>query len=344
MKLFFFILFIQNLIGVIPALADPPEVSICDIQQGIGASEGDLVVISGVCTVPSERLGDTMTVITEPGGGPWCSIAVFSRDELLSAEYGQCVRVSGIVQEFYDFTELVIDTGNILDVWDCGRHVPDPVRTGETPDLESLESCTVVLEGLTVTEAPDQHGRQKLSDRYGNEWNILLRKDDDPLESGDTLCSYTGFVDYNWEEYTVRLLDDAGIDDRNLDNCPWTGTACDDVSIRQFITDPPGECFDTGDPLIHTVTWTNLCESREAALFVVMQVGEEFFYRPSWDTLLDYQIATLPELGSYWESIFDFSWIDYSGPAISITMWSAALDPVTFDLFSPVESMVFCVQ
>ena len=344
MKKFIMFFCFASLCFPITILADPPEVSICDIQQGIGVNIGDIVTITGICTLPSDRLGNVITILTEPGGGPWCSITIFSNEELLIAEYGQCVRISGTVQEYYDKTELVIDEESIIEVWDCGDHIPDPIRVGEDPDLESLESCTVVLEGITVTEDPDQYGAQLVVDRYDNEWNILLRKTDDPLEVGDAFCGYIGFVDYVWAEYTVRLMDDTGFDERPHDNCPWMGTACDDVTIRQFITDPPAECFDTGDPLIHTVTWTNLCETRKAYLCVLMQVGTEYFFWPSWGIPLDFQIVNLPELGSYWESIFNFEWIDYSGPTIPITMWAAALDPDTLGLLGPIANIDFCVQ
>ncbi|MBN1297657.1 hypothetical protein JXA80_12830 [bacterium] len=325
------------LIGL-PIYADE---SICDIRQGIGVQPGDAVTITGICTVPTNRMGGFLTVLTQDGGGPWCSISVYDEDQSLSAEYGQCVTLTGVVVEYYEKTELVLQS--IESVWDCGWQIPDPIRVPPPICIESLENSTIVIEGVTVIDEPDEYGNVTVIDRYGTEWIWLMSKTMEVYPSGTQFCGILAFIDFHFNEYKVRLINETAVDERPHDSCPWMGTACDDVAIRQFLSHPTGDCFQVNDRFHYTVTWTNLCHARPAYLFVILQIGDFFFFYPAFSSDLNYTAYGLPELGSLWWDALDFAYPGGAG-GISCRWYAIALDPGTLDLISEINRLDFCLD
>ncbi|HPQ40304.1 MAG TPA: hypothetical protein PLV45_08020 [bacterium] len=314
-------------------------VSICDIRQGIGVQPGDIVTVTGICTVPSERLGYAMAVITEDGGGPWCSIAIYDSEASLEIDYGQCVTLTGQINEYYGKYEIVLQS--LDEVWDCGLQIPDPIRVPPPVNLESLEDSTVVLEGIEVLANPDEYGNIKVVDTYGTEWHMMRMIDPPPI--GTQWCSMTGIIDFHFGEYKFRILDETSIDERPHTDCPWLGTACDPVTIRQFVGNPSLECFQAGDRFHYTVTWTNVCAARDAWLFIILDINGLYFFYPGFTPDLTLAAHSLPELASIWWDVFDFI---YPGgaPGLECAFWAVALEPDTLNLISEISRVEFCLD
>ncbi len=334
------------IVSAIPVTANGPiDTTICACNRLDGVSEGDLVTVTGVCTVES-TWGTTITVISEPEGGPYCcGIAIYDHNQTLASARGQCVTVTGILQEYYDKKEIIIsDTSSDFPpvVWDCGWKLPDPERIPVCDQFEPYESCIVVAEGLTVTSNPDPYGNILFTDQYGCEWPLLLRLVDPPIEPGTQICSITGLLDYHMGAFKLRPRDELDFDFRTLDTCPWTGTACDPVSIRSFITQSFPDCFQAGDAFIHTVTWKNLCQKRPMILIDILEVAGMYFFWPSFTPELNGKQVTLPELKSHWEEILHFDWPVFPGGSISGRFWSAAVDPATMTISGDIITVDFC--
>lgn len=324
---------------------DPKDATICEINMRTGIVVGDLVRVSGVCTVGSNRLGSMLCVISTPEGGPWCcGLKIYDQSESLVVSRGQCLTVVGTVVDYYGSTEILLDTGYPADVWECGWKIPDPERVPECTFSGAYMSCQIVLEGLTVQSDPDAYGNFTVIDRYGCERTLLMRLTDPVYPVGTEFCSLTGFLDYHLSEFKIRPIDDVSLDTRSLSDCPWTGTACDPVKIRSYLSFEMPDCITGGDRFIHTLTFTNLCTGREAQLFDVLEVAGGFWFWPAWSTTIDYRTVDLPELAGYWESVLDFDWPADPPVTLSATLWSLVIDGSTHMLISDLVSVSFCAE
>lgn len=322
---------------------DPKDVTICDINMLTGVAVGDLVRVSGICTVGTDRFGGMMCVISTPEGGPYCcGLKIYDQEASLVVSIGQCLTVVGTVEGYYGNYEILLDLSYEQEVWECGWKIPDPERVTECTFSDAYKSCQIVLEGLTVQSDPDQYGNFIVTDRYGCERTLLLRMIDPVYPVGTEICSLTGFLDYHFEEFKIRPIDDESIDPRPLSDCPWMGTACDPVKIRSYLSTVFPDCISGGEQFIHSLTFTNLCTDRDAMLFDVLEIGGGFWFWPGWTTDIDFKTMNLPELAGWWESVFDFTWPAQPPITLSGTFWTAALDASSGLLISDIVSVSFC--
>lgn len=336
----------------IPLWIHAQDVSICDVNQHIGVVPGDLVQITGICTVPSERLGNVITILTQDGGGPWCSIAVYDQEEEFIVQRGQCATITGVVSEYYGKNEIVLNS--VVDIWECGWFLPDPLRMSPPVDLDAHVSSVCVWEGLTITTEPDEYGRFGMVDVYDTDWTGLFLRGDPVPPVGTEICSMTAMLDYSFNSYVARPLDSEYVDYRTHDDCPWLGTTCDDVTIRAFLSPPSADCFVQGDTFLYTVTWTNLCHARNAMLFVALNVADFWFFFPInpsenssphaiLETGSESQDAMLPELGSLYTEVFEFQFPGVL-EELSCGLYALALDATIFQLIGPYSEDRFCLH
>ncbi len=322
----------------------PKDVTICEINMRTGVAGGDLVRVTGVCTVGSDRLGGMLCIISTTEGGPWCcGLKIYDQSESLVVSRGQCLTVVGTVVDYYGSTEILLDPGYSPEVWECGWKIPDPERVSECTFSGAYLSCQVVLEGLTVLSDPDAYGNFTTVDRYGCERRLLMRLTDPVYPVGTEFCSLTGFLDYHFEEYKIRPVDDDSLDPRPLSDCPWLGTACDLVRIRSFVSKTGNDCFTGGDSFIHTLTFTNLCTSRPGLLFDVLEIAGSYWFWPEWTTQMAYDTVQLPELGSRWLEILNFEWPEGVTATMSGTFWTVMMDDEIILFISDIYGVPFCV-
>ncbi len=326
---------------------DPIPATICDINEGNGIYEGDFVVVEGVCTVESARFGNSLTLIGEPQGGPYCcGLAIYDIDQNLNMERGQCIRVCGIVTLYYDKMEIVLDPDYPPpEVWDCEWTVPEPERiTTCDMDFVPYTSCLMILECLTVLENPDQFGNQALEDKYGCRRTMALRAIDPPLIIGTEICSITGFMDFHFGEFKFFTRDEIDLDLRPHSECPYCEEVCDPVEIDAAMNIEAPEPITGGDPFIHTVTWRNPCDARDAVLFDLLEIDGMFWFWPTWTTDVNYKLHTLPKFNSYAEEILNFQWPEDISVEIHGRFWTAAMDPASGSLISDIVFVDFCTH
>ncbi|MBN1550109.1 hypothetical protein JW979_01520 [bacterium] len=308
-----------------------PEVTVCDVVHLNGIQLEDLVRVTGICSIETGRLGPFTTVLEEYEGLLPCGLVCYDTEELFQVKRGQCASVCGTVKEYYGVIELFVTPEMHFDVWDCAWQYPDPYRMVPESPLDQLVNCMVVIEGVTVTDISDPLGLLVV-DRYDQEWHLIFRNG----LPGTTFCSITGLLDYSFDEYRIRPLNDSAFDTREFNDCPWLGTACDSVEIHPFINTPESGWHHCGDPFRFSVTWTNLCHNRQIIQMIAMDIAGGFWFWPSWNPEIDFEVADLLECRSDWDMILDFVCPEGSFE-INGRFWLLALDPV---IGAPVSDLV----
>ncbi|HPQ40060.1 MAG TPA: dockerin type I repeat-containing protein [bacterium] len=204
-------------------LADPPPTfTAAEIQQYIGVNEGDRVRFTGICTVESAVYGFSLTVACDPGGGEWSGIAIYDGyDQRLNADRSEWVDVVGIVEEYYDKTE--INCTNEYEYPPLALNefgsLPFPVSTttGAMSTAESMESCIIILYDVEVMSDPDPYGDISIDD--GSGIGTVLFKVVEPVPPvGTVFDCLRGNLDYHFGEFKIRPRD---LNDRL---CPPTST------------------------------------------------------------------------------------------------------------------------
>ncbi|PIE52233.1 hypothetical protein CSA37_07690 [Candidatus Fermentibacteria bacterium] len=187
------------------------EVLTCyDIQgQAVESPyEGDDVTVTGIVTSAAGELyssGDGKLVsIMDPSGGQWSGLLLYGFDGIMdSLERGDSVVVSGYVQEYYELTEVVVQS---VDFVESEHTVPGPeaITTVEI-DREEWEGVFVSISDVTVTTDPDQYGQFDADDGSGPG---MVKAYDYATSTGETFSEIIGILVYTYSEYKIETRDD----------------------------------------------------------------------------------------------------------------------------------------
>jgi len=250
---------------------------------------GEDVTVTGIVTaVGYYSSGSTRFFISDPDGGAWHGIFVFSSDSGL--QLGMEVEVTGTVTEYYGFTEIGYATVSILGE---GNPVPDPVvvTTNDLASNEAYEGVLTRINNVTVSQLPDSYGQWYVNDGSG-ECQI-----DDAIfsytpEEGQTFDSITGVVDYSYGEYGLnpRNSDDLGIE------VPFTA-----IYDIQYTTDAGSEGTYPSPLEGQTVRVTGIVTATDMAvknfsfLTLPAELGKEFIFLNIAQTRILEMKLILPE-------------------------------------------------
>ena len=184
------------------------EVSIYDIQYtadpgGDSPYLGQEVTTEGVVTA----VFSSGYFIEDPAGGPWTGLYVYDANV---PTLGELLRLTGLVDEYYNLTELKDLTG--YEVLSTGNPLPDPVVV-PTNDVnqEQYEGVLVRVENVTVTDPDLGNGEWSVSDGSGD---VVI---DDKGSytyvpaAGDTMASIVGPLDYTYGAFKIQPRDDNDI-------------------------------------------------------------------------------------------------------------------------------------
>jgi DNA/RNA endonuclease YhcR with UshA esterase domain len=195
------------------------EVTIYDIQYTTDPSPdstypspyfGQEVTVTGVVTASSGIVGSGFFLQEAPG--PWHGIYVYTT--LYSAQEGDSVRLTGIVDEYYGLTE--IKNLSEFTILKHGVPTPDPVFV-HTADLssglsaESYEGVLVYSDYVVVTNPDLGYGEWEIDDGSGP-----TRVDDYAGYSytpqlGDSILRIIGVQYYSFGNYKLEPRSDADI-------------------------------------------------------------------------------------------------------------------------------------
>jgi len=184
--------------------------TIADVQDttgGAGGGESHLmgkeVTVEGTVSAESWAFGNGWYFI-QSGTGPWSGIYVW--DENRGNSYGDSVRVTGSVDEYYDLTYIWLSDYVKLD---SGKTVePTVVTTGEIgtngSNAEAFESVLVRVKDVEITKPDLDFGEWEVNDGSGP-----CRVDDDAAyyfspADYDSVRSITGILNYSFSDTKIE--------------------------------------------------------------------------------------------------------------------------------------------
>ncbi len=196
--------------GPTPTPSPIPSVSIHDIQYTINPSGdspyfGQTIITQGVVTA-SESGNDY--VFLQDGQGPWSGILLYRIQTPVSV--GDRIEVMGIVEEYYNMTELnpVLDCSIVS----SGQVIPVPeILDTAVVSAEQWEGVLVRSDDVTVTQADLGYGEWEVDDGSGS-----LRVDDmfgyqyEPV-TGDSLQLIQGPCHFNFGVFKIEPRNDNDI-------------------------------------------------------------------------------------------------------------------------------------
>ncbi|MCK4695659.1 MAG: choice-of-anchor J domain-containing protein, partial [Candidatus Cloacimonetes bacterium] len=197
-------------ISVVP-IATIYDVQYTEDPSGDSPLVGQSLQVYGIVSA-IDFAGDSFFMV-DPAGGPWNGLYVYNQYALAVA-VGDEVLVTGDVEEYYGFTELIADAVTILST---GNAVPLPMEiiTGQV-NQEMYESCFVSINNVVVTQDVDTYGQWYVDDGM---IRVECQIDDgfNDFDSGDAETSVgtkynsiIGFIDYAYSEF--------GLNPRNTDD------------------------------------------------------------------------------------------------------------------------------
>lgn len=189
--------------------ASGPGPTVFDVNDGTVA-EGSAVTLEGlVVTSPVNRAGDGFFV-ADPAGGPNSGLYVWRqlRMDGLVIAVGDEVRITGTIDEFHGWMELVISSVDDIEITGKAT-LPSPVDLGQGAgvDWEEYESVLVTLSDQTVTDV-DSFDTGTLSSGIKLDDGFRYLQ----FECRGSFATLTGIVFYEFETHSLnpRIESDLG--------------------------------------------------------------------------------------------------------------------------------------
>ncbi len=202
----------EDSMAILFVAPEVPYHSIAEIQGTMipgsdsSAFVGDTVMTSGIVVSKGAKTGKGLH-IKMPDGGPYSGIMVFVLDTtggFGDLALGDKIVVTGVVKEYYGYTELVVPSMDNVMVVDTGQPIPVDTITAsmisnDNPDTaEMYEGVLVYLDSVVVDSQSNYY--YYISDPTGT---ALLSDDNiDPLTIGSSI-RVTGIDLYSYGEYKV---------------------------------------------------------------------------------------------------------------------------------------------
>ncbi|MDY0337737.1 MAG: metallophosphoesterase [Candidatus Cloacimonadaceae bacterium] len=191
-------------------LAAQPVLSCYDIQytmepDGISPYLDQEVTVLGI--VSGTGYNGNRYYITDETGGPWSGLFIYNNSNQPSL--GDLVQITGIVDEYYDLTEIT-DVSS-FQVISQNNPLPEPsiLSTGTLAGVaEAWESVLVTVQNVSVSQLPNYYEEFYVNDGSGecqidngffassHEW--------DGISNGMVFASISGIVDYSFNVYAIN--------------------------------------------------------------------------------------------------------------------------------------------
>lgn len=188
------------------------QVSIYDVQHTEIAGDGtypspyvDQVVSTGGIVTSTDYSGGRF-YISQSAGGPWSGIYIY--DNNINPTIGDSITMTGLVAEYYGFTELKdISTHSVVS---SGNSLPDPVvvTSGEAAAEEAFESVLVEVREGIVSDHYDEWSEWRLNDGSGDviigTGIFDISGSDFPLLNSYPFGLVRGVISYSWGEFRLH--------------------------------------------------------------------------------------------------------------------------------------------
>jgi predicted extracellular nuclease len=171
-------------------------VSVRDIQEGgtLGGVELAGAVVTGGPTA------DGGYFVQDAGGGAWSGVYLFAREgvALPALTVGDVVDVRGSAVEYYDFTEVTVDSAEAVAATGATADVVAEVLAAPPADWEPYEGGLVTLQGVEITALADYGEVETSWDIHLDDWIADLA-----VTPGATFDAVTGLVAYSYGTYKI---------------------------------------------------------------------------------------------------------------------------------------------
>ncbi|MCB9742918.1 MAG: hypothetical protein H6741_05405 [Alphaproteobacteria bacterium] len=317
----------------------PPEVSCQDIRTS-GYEDGTRVTLTGA-VVTSAIIEDDGFFVQDPGGGEWSGLYVYigTRAPDLQLSEGDVVDVVGTTTEFYDWTELSIESNASITVVGSDSVTVDALDACAVDDWEPWESALVSLGARTATSDPNQYGEVSLD--CGPVIDDLLHSEE--LADGDTYEDVIGLVNY---AYSLFRINPRGPEDI-VGRVPGEGTAPTETTIYDI---RQGLHAENTDVVIPGAVVTSEVNAYGNGFFAANVAGGE--YSGIYVYLGSSYSGDLPEVGDEvtiegeYVEYYDFS--EISGATFTVTGSASVPAPVVLSSapsdWEPYEGVEVTVQ
>ena len=291
--------------------------------------ETQVVTIQGIVTAEFWGSGDRKYMTVQDANGPWNGILCYEADgwdefswiddfgsSVSGPGEGDLVTLTGTVNEYYNFTQLLdVSAGIVHPTSDDDLVIlPSMILAGDIG--ESYESCLIELGGAMVSEVPNDYGEWKFATIDINGGGTVICDDKWDYFYFPTLdqelSSVTGVLDYNFNNYKLqpRLARDV-VEQGPLNYLPDTPIANSGITRFQRI-----------QQVLHSD---------------LMKAGEDFTSDMSYmlnDTVDVRGVITMPNGLSYAGTGDKFIVADQNGgPWSSVLVYAAGSDDVNEDPF-----------
>ena len=144
--------------------------------------------------------------VQDPGGGEYSGVYVYTAlaGEGIAPLVGNSVSVTGVVVEYYGFTEISVSPQSVVTT---GEGTVTPTVVSEVSDWEAYEGVLPTLEQQEVVSDLNDYGECQLS------FGVTMDNEfyDFSTEFGATYDSVTGLVSYSFETYKLSPRNDADL-------------------------------------------------------------------------------------------------------------------------------------
>ena len=183
--------------------------------------EGQDVTIQGIVTAEFWGSGDRKYMTVQDANGPWSGILCYEADgwddfswtdefgsSISGPGEGDAVTLTGTVNEYYNFTQLLDVSSGIVHPTSDGDLVILPLEILAGDVGESYESCLIELTGAMVSELPNDYGEWKFSTIDINGGGTVMCDDKwdyfyFPILDQE-LSSVIGVLDYSFGNYKLQ--------------------------------------------------------------------------------------------------------------------------------------------
>jgi predicted extracellular nuclease len=202
---------------------------IYDVQwpQPSGSSSpysGQHVTITGVVSAAFPDASHRNYMIQGPHSAPWWGIYVYHIGTSPNLVIGDSVTVSGLVQEYFDLTEIANSSFSAHGTAAISPP-PVPVTTSDIASEESLECVLVQVQNVTVLSEANSNGEWQIDDGSGTCWVDDLGSYSYVPHPGDTIAQLTGVVYYSFGEFKLEP--------RNSDDFVFSTPRVDSLIIQR---------------------------------------------------------------------------------------------------------------
>jgi predicted extracellular nuclease len=181
--------------------ADDASTTVQDIQQGRIPDGTEGVQLRQVVVSAPFTLEGKGFFVQAQGGGPESGLYIYTGRPFEETELriGDLVNVYGSVSEYFDFTELSVQTERAVQVVGSAEPTVDLLET--TPDdWEPWESCLVRLPDQTALTGANNWGEVDLSAGIVMDNSYL----DFVVQAGDELGDVAGVIVYSFEKFKIN--------------------------------------------------------------------------------------------------------------------------------------------